>query len=80
MKKIAIIATMLCGLSASAQKMAASMPPTIISYVTQNKDTLYLQDDAVGKLIKTLWDDNKFVADRKKPVIVFVHDLKAVYR
>lgn len=48
----------------------------IVTYVTDKKDTLYIKDDGLGKLIKQVWDDKKF--DGQRPVIIMTADIYAV--
>jgi len=48
----------------------------IVTYVTEKKDTLYIKDDGLGKLIKQVWDDKKF--DGQRPVIIMTADIYAV--
>jgi len=42
-----------------------------ISYVTVKKDTLFLQNDQLGKLIKETWNDPKYI-NEQKPTIIMV--------
>tara|TARA_R110001592_G_scaffold284110_3_gene552403 strand:+ start:2289 stop:2549 length:261 start_codon:yes stop_codon:yes gene_type:complete len=42
---------------------------TKASFVTQNRDTLYLIDDPLGHTIKKTWEDKKL--KDIKPVIIF---------
>ena len=94
MKKIFIISHVILSLGAYAQKHAGtslpSMGPTSftndnyasdanVSFVTPAKDTIFLQDDVTGKMIKQIWErDNRYSG--KKPVIVMVPNLAAVIK
>jgi hypothetical protein len=40
-----------------------------VSYVTKNMDTLYLVNNDLGKMIKSVWTDNKY---NENPVILLV--------
>lgn len=42
-----------------------------ISYVTPNRDTLYLINDELGKTIYDIWQK-----DQNKPIILFIDDKK----
>lgn len=48
-----------------------------VAYSTPAKDTLFLQDDTMGLLIKQIWDQDKKYAG-KKPTIVMVPNLAVV--
>lgn len=47
---------------------------TVPSYVTRNKDTLYLINDTLGKQVAKAWEGEYYKPERdgKKPVIIFV--------
>lgn len=49
-----------------------------ISYVSKNRDTLWLINDNVGKLIASSWDDTK--NKEKKPVIIMVDVLPSDHK
>lgn len=46
----------------------------IVSYYTPNKDTLFLQNNDIGRSIKKLWEDDKTYSGIK-PKIVIVDDI-----
>ena len=41
------------------------------SFFTEKRDTLFLIDDSIGHLIKTIWDDDVDKKEFKKPTIIF---------
>jgi len=50
------------------------------SVVSKNKDTLWLLDNQIGKMIADTWNEGKFKMDPKelKPVIILVGELPAI--
>lgn len=73
MKKIyTILASILITTSLYSQSGASLSPP--ITYITPEKDTLFIQDDSMGKMIKDIWNgDTKYKG--KKPIIVMVPNI-----
>lgn len=47
-----------------------------ITFVTNKKDTLYIQDNATGRLIQASWDDTRYKGS--KPVIIMTKNLQVV--
>jgi hypothetical protein len=56
-----------------AQNTAAKLPTLGVSYVTPNKDTLFLQNDEMGHIIKKVWLSDKTY--NGYPKIIFVDDI-----
>ena len=45
-----------------------------VTYVTQEKDTIFVQNDTLGHLIKNIWVTTEY--NGKKPIIVEVDNLE----
>ena len=45
---------------------------------TVDKDTLYIKNDPVGKLIYSSWETGLYVDNEKKPIIILVDDLAVI--
>lgn len=63
MKKIALALFLLTSISLYSQRT--------VSYVSKNKDTLYLPENSTGRLIYSSWDN---VPKKEWPVILFVEE------
>lgn len=47
-----------------------------VTYVTQGKDTMFVQNDDLGHLFKNIWDTTTTSYTGKKPIIVEVSDIQ----
>jgi hypothetical protein len=63
MKKIALALFLLTSISLYSQRT--------VSYVSKNRDTLYLPENSTGRLIYSSWDN---VPKKEWPVILFVEE------
>ena len=78
MKKIIASAAMLFTLSTTAQTTTKIIPDSVtythVSRMSNNKDTLYLMNNDIGKMIQQIWADQSYVDKHrgKKPMIVMV--------
>lgn len=63
MKKITLALFLLTSISLYSQRE--------ISYISKNRDTLYLPDNSTGKLIYSSWTN---VSKKDWPVIIFVDE------
>jgi hypothetical protein len=73
MKRIYTILASLLLANVALSQASAALP---ITYITPSKDTLFVQDDSMGKLIKDIWMGDKNYKG-KKPVIIMVPNLNA---
>lgn len=49
-----------------------------ISCVSKNRDTLWLINDDIGRLVAKSWDETKIPINEKKPVIIIVDRLPEI--
>ena len=63
MKKIYLLSTILLSTSFCVLSQKG------VSYISKDRDTLFLPDNSTGRLILTSWDN---VPKKKRPVIIFV--------
>lgn len=77
MKKIILLVFL--STSAFSQKKAENKMQTYAGYATEKKDTLFFQDDDLGKMLKESWTRDKSYTGIK-PVIILVPDLQKVVR
>jgi hypothetical protein len=48
-----------------------SLSQKSVSYISKNRDTLFLPNNSTGRLILTSWND---VPEDKRPVIIFIEE------
>ena len=77
MKKIILLVLM--SASAFSQKKAENKMMTYAGYATDKKDTLFFQDDQLGRTLKDSWLLDKSY-NGTRPVIILVPDLQKVVR
>jgi len=77
MKKIILLVFL--STSAFSQKKAENKIMTYAGYATEKKDTLFFQDDQLGRTLKDSWLLDKNY-NGTKPIIILVPDLQKVVR
>lgn len=74
-----IILLIFLSTSIFSQKNAGTQILSYAGYATNKKDTLFFQDDQLGKMLKESWTQDKNYVGIK-PVIIFVPDLQKFVR
>ena len=70
---LTLLSLAFCQASVSQITYSNEPTPDRISTVSPNRDTLWLLDEPVGRLIGSTWENHP--AREKKPVIIFVKEL-----